>query len=599
MESWKQGLLAAFVVMVAVGLGGGLQAWSLDHGAAVTGGPSNVVTVPAMPCPVAKDICAVAATVEKNLRAPDYSKVTSVDSLQVGLRAAMHVILADGKPRLVSIGCPYDGRSPSCEESFALVFTTLQPQDDWTGITGIVVLRYDRFSQGALVTATLAEVNGLAQRDARRVALAGGVANAPCNLTGIAPDMGTNTCSSSEFEPFGTQGPFIPAEVSRQQPFTVLAPAATPLDSLLYVVTGCWACEGYDTGLERVITDPDGNVSVEHVADPPLLPNEIVTEYRATPDGAMLVVATCSATPRCYPIGSPSFDAHSRLFASKDGGFTWEELASYQGYMAPWQMGADGRILVLRTFGSGDPSTWSTTVQLLPGGAQVVRPPGLAESYALPRLVPGGVAWLSNNQVLPGTDGVPAINVPLGPGDQLTDLLPLADGRILFTWFDNASNPGAGTHHLVGLLSAKGELLWTRQMPSDGEFALNGQFAGALLIGNVAAPRSMGIGQLPALIDLDSAAVQPFDLALGQQPLVGRNRFIAAISGPFVRISRLGTCADVRQSPSNAAKSLGCFKDGVFLQDLGDVTTADGTAWVHVITPANEEGWADARFLAQ
>ncbi len=52
MESWKQSLLAAFVVMVAVGLGGGLQAWSLEHGpVSPSGGPSATGTPSNTPLP--------------------------------------------------------------------------------------------------------------------------------------------------------------------------------------------------------------------------------------------------------------------------------------------------------------------------------------------------------------------------------------------------------------------------------------------------------------------------------------------------------------------------------------------------------------------
>ena len=590
-ESWKQSVLVAFVLVAAIAGGGALQQWSLDHSPAVTGG----ARVAMMPCPVTKDICDLAASVEKNLQAPDYSKVTAIDSLQVSLRATLKVILASGKPRLVSIGCPYGVNSSTCDQSFALVFTTLQPQDDWTGTTGILVLRYDRRPTGATITSTLVETSGLVQRDARRAALAGGLAQSPCNLSGIAADQGPDGCGRSEFLPFGTRDPFIPTEVAVQQPFTVLSPVHPPPDSLLYVATGCWACEGFDTGIQRVITDADGFVTLDLVADPPLLPGEIVTGYSATSDGSMLVASTCQSTS-CWTIGPGDPNAHSRVFVSRDGGFSWQELASYPGYLSIRQVTADGRILISRNYGPGDPSTWPITWEVLPGHAQLV-PPADAPSPN-PVLAGDRVLWVSPH---PG-GAVSGLKLPLTAGDGLIGVFPLADGGTVFTWSrGGGGKPGGGNSSLfAGLLSPNGDLKWTREVPFTGQFAVTGELAGPLLIGNVPSPDpNTPSGQLPALIDLDAAAIQPIGLPFGQPPLAGRNRFLAYVPGPFVRIFRPGGCVDVRQSPANAAKSQGCLKDGVFLQDLGDVTTADGTAWIHVITPAGDEGWVDSRFLGQ
>lgn len=594
-ESWKQSVLVAVVVIAAVAAGAGLQAWSLDHSPAVTDGASAATV--AMPCPVAKDICALAANVEKDLQSQDYAKVTSVANLQDNLQAAMVVLLGDARPRLVSIGCPSGANSSTCEGSFALVFTSLQPLDDWTGTTGILLLLYDRTTAGTAVPATLGEVDGLIPRDARRAALAGGIVPSPCNLIGTAPDQSATGCSRSEFLPYGTLGPFIPAEVSVQQPFAVLSPDPPYPDSLMYVATGCWACEGFDTAIQRVFTNPNGVVSVELVSDPPLLPGEIVTGDNATPDGTMLVASTCQATS-CGPVGPRSADAHSRVFVSRDGGFSWQELASYPGYLAVRQVTADGRILISRNFGTGDPSTWPLSWELLPARTQLV-PPSDVATPAYPVLINGDVAWIPDDPGLSSTAKILGNKLPLTAGDQLVGVLPLANGGVVLSWHTNASGPGAGSRFFVGLLSPKGDLQWKREVPADGQFSPRAQLADTLLIGNVPSPDGPVSGQLPAVIDIDTAAIQPIGLPFGQKPFLGRNTFLAFVPGPFVRVRRLGGCADVRQSPANAAKSFGCFKDGVFLQDVGDVITADGTAWVHVFTPAGEEGWIDSTFLRQ
>lgn len=595
MESWKQSGLGLLFLFAAILAGGGLQQWTLDHPPAIgTGGASNVTTAPAMPCAVAQDICDLAASVETDLRAGDYRKITSIVDLQVTLRMAVQAFVPNGTPRLVSIGCPFGATSSSCDGSFSLIFTTLQPQDDWTGTEGILVLLYDRRPTGIAVASTLVDVNGLVQRDARRVALAGGFAQSPCNLSGIAPDQGPTGCARSEFQPFGTHGPFIPAEVTVEQPFTVLSPDPPPLDSLLYIATGCWACEGFDTGIERVITDPDGNVSVERAADPPLQPGEMVTTYSATPNASLLVASTCLATS-CGPLGPGSADARSRLFASVDGGFSWQELASYPGYMLVYGVAADGRIVISRNFGAGDPTTWPTTWELLPGRTQLI-PPAEVAAPARPLLIHGDIAWLPFNPALLNSAKIAGIKLPLTPADELTWLFPFDDGSLLISWDTYPSGHGGARHVFAGRVSSEGLFEWKRELDPASQFSVSGQLTESLLLGNVETPQ---YGRLPALIDLDSASIQPVGAPFGQRPLVGRNTFLAAVAGPFDRVSRLGSCADVRQSPSNTAKSFGCFKDGVFLQDLGDVTTADGTAWVHVITPANEEGWADSRFLVQ
>ncbi|MBA4179919.1 MAG: hypothetical protein C0506_04955 [Anaerolinea sp.] len=57
---------------------------------------------------------------------------------------------------------------------------------------------------------------------------------------------------------------------------------------------------------------------------------------------------------------------------------------------------------------------------------------------------------------------------------------------------------------------------------------------------------------------------------------------------------------NVRERPSTASVSLGCYKDGVLLKDRGETRTAEGITWVGVMAPkgpGEAPGWASAEFL--
>src|SRR4029079_874650 len=110
----------------------------------------------------------------------------------------------------------------------------------------------------------------------------------------------------------------------------------------------------------------------------------------------------------------------------------------------------------------------------------------------------------------------------------------------------------------------------------------------------------LGIGDdatsYPALLDVTKGTATPITANVFMQQR-GRNRFIAFRSGPFATVARAGDCLNVRESASTSAKSLGCFADGVLLRDLGQATSAGGTPWRQLATPAGAQGWASSEYL--
>jgi hypothetical protein len=118
--------------------------------------------------------------------------------------------------------------------------------------------------------------------------------------------------------------------------------------------------------------------------------------------------------------------------------------------------------------------------------------------------------------------------------------------------------------------------------------------------GSFPTPDTQGffIGFLPSIIDVCEGVIHPIVDPFTQAPyLNGRNLITAVQRGPFLAVrDDIGDCLNVRDTPSTAAASLGCFGAGALLQDLDETQVIDGQMWRRVGTPG-DEGWASAEFL--
>ena len=189
----------------------------------------------------------------------------------------------------------------------------------------------------------------------------------------------------------------------------------------------------------------------------------------------------------------------------------------------------------------------------------------------------------------------------VGPNIQPKLIAKEADGSLQVTWMyvpDRPSDPHPTTFYL-GRIDASGKLTdissSTNIQPWLGPYPAGP----GVLIGNANLQTNGFPPDVPAvLIDLASATFSPMrELAEGlgqyQQPFV-----FSAVRGPIARVAGTGDCLNVREQPSKASASLGCFKDGVLLQLRGPADqAADGVTWVAVETPDGRAGWASGEFL--
>jgi hypothetical protein len=369
-----------------------------------------------------------------------------------------------------------------------------------------------------------------------------------------------------------------------------------PANSALYVATGCWACEGYHTGIQRITTNGNGTSTVEAIPEPPLLPGEQRTDLAMAPDGSLIVAVICTGE-NCGPLGQVQPGTTSRVVMSTDDGRSWAALAQYDTF-ASITLGPKGRILV--AWSDPNPATPPTLTLLNPPGA-VSAPAG--DTYPL-FLADGTLAWLdrANATVLAG-DGSTLLSFQglLTLRGQLGDVRALPDGTFLVGWYDSGSASGGPTTTFYAHLDAAGNELWRRSVDRSDALYLTAVWSTSAALGIIQTPDAQGqLRQpVPVAIDLERGQIQPLGDLWGTAPFLGRNYPVALRTGPFLVVATDGDCLNLRESPSASATSLGCFRDGVLLTDIGDSTTAGGVTWRHVRTASGAIGWASADFLSR
>jgi hypothetical protein len=550
-----------------------------------------------LPCPVDQAICDFAATVEPLVQARDYKKIAeSSPGLEPGTKQQAEQAIPTGTPKLVSIGCPFGAVSESCVGYFSLVFTTFQPKGDWTGHGGIFILMYER--RAAPLGPGLRMVNRVEEFEMRRASLAGGLAQGPCNFSGWSDDQGEQGCSRSWFHPYSTDGTvFAPVDDKPGETFQVLAPAPPPKNTAMFIATGCWACEGYDSGIQLVVTEANGNTTTEKLPEPPVQPGESRTELAMSPDGSLLLAGTCRAS-NCGPLGPTPADIQSRILASYDAGRSWAEVASGPGFLS-FQIGPSNRILVTRYYGPGSPDGWTNSWELVGSSQPVVRPAN-ANAEARPFFLPDGSIGWTYYQALEvlRSDGSVYFSMAgkVTAADRVDGFSFGPDGRTYVRWASGQAPAGGALKSYLSAFNPAGVGIWRREL-GGREFYLGRFISSRLSLGNIQDLTPRAIGMLPALVDLDVGTIQPFGTTFGVAPFTGRNSFLAMVQGPFARVAAGGDCLNIRESASISAKALTCARDGSLLRDLGESTTAGGISWLKVRTLGGDDGWASTEFL--
>ncbi len=429
----------------------------------------------------------------------------------------------------------------------------------------------------------------------------------------------SGTVRSSE-----TATPTVPAEPSASATGTHSPVVATPLtmgmqavlgyDTVLYYTVGCYACGGGSTPhLYRVYMAPDGRERTDDLFIPLAKDGGLPQSFTADWAKGELWSAWCR-TGYCGLESDPSADAVEVLYHSRDGGVSWEEAGRLEpgsSLIAP----VDGELLT---------SVWkasSYTYRLVPSGREPARPSGPAESYATD-VAGQGVVW---QQIEPGgaqlvtffdVSGALLFRAP-GKSARYVEKTPQGN---LVQWRGGADESETRN----GILDDSGRVIrswsWAQGQRGDNLVQVGGQLSENRLYATVMTPEwfefgtdSPGITQeqlrhgrmFPievAIINLDTATIHPlagpsFNLTGNQNPYVSHIDTV-----PVRRVKTGGDCLNVRTDPTGAARSLGCFKDGVLLRLVvapkDQPVVVDGTTWIPVILPSDlVAGWAAAEFL--
>ena len=369
----------------------------------------------------------------------------------------------------------------------------------------------------------------------------------------------------------------------------VLDPTDDPGALSLLVTHGCFGCDQPDTEIERVTWDGNGNVEREVVFSATERGGSYITGIGASDSGSVLVAGVCVRS-YCGPMGTDFFeDARVAIYRSIDGGVTWFELTTVDGYAFPLGVSSDGEAIVQR-FTSPDESF----VADLPSGERYDIPSATAGRPDWPWVVCSTPYWkpTAAGRTLWGSVREWTVDVPDGSG--LSGVACWGRGGALYTW-DGAGGSFIGDPYEDGYLRAA----WATSLPT---LTIATWVRGSTsLAGNA----QVGERWLPVLIQQG-----PDSLDLSIQPIEGpmfpeadRNRVLTADSGPFARVTGTGDCLNIRDAPGPGGTVVRCYADGVLLKDLGDTREVDGETWVHVWTTApigeweGREGWASAEFL--
>jgi hypothetical protein len=399
--------------------------------------------------------------------------------------------------------------------------------------------------------------------------------------------------------PVGSVSPDATATpVSGVMPLTVGDSVELPEDLALIVETGCWQCDGTTDTLVRLRRTAEG--IDERVLFDSAGATGNVTGYGFDVLTGAAAVSTCG--PNCTGLGELTGSEQTIIHQSENGGVTFTPSAPLQQWFSIEGYSSGAAILV----GPYDSSDGPYTVRTWPDLVDVPRPTEGFDAYPMPKEVLWSqlAAGTTERNTLLTSDGAVLFT---SAGDQIVRVSALdkAGERIAILLFrlegDEANyrlfighREGAALQHertLDGFTHAGAALndctiIGTTDIPLDA----------------VPTPDTAGgafAGFLPAIIDVCEGVIHPIVDPFTREPyLNGRNLMAAVHAGPFFAVADdIGDCLNVREQPSTAASSLGCFGAGVLLRDLDESQDAEGQTWRRVATPVGDEGWASDEFL--
>lgn len=562
-------------------------------------------------------ICAFAAAAEGWVQAGDVLAIIGggpldTDHARADIEKGIQTVLpatADAPRRLRSIACPYvPGQPPypDCSERFALVFSTFEFDQAGRGSTGMLVFGFDLLATGP-------QLYGYAIPGATwQLALLTGPGSGGDQLPGSPENgLGFRIYPVEVLAPGQPPAP-TPGAVEQiggidVRELTLGPETSLPNDLVVYLGPAPWAADSFPILLWRVYRGHDGTIRRDDLfANAKAQFGSLaIVGWTASESFGEIVFVACQEG-RCRGVSVGGWEGEFDVYRSTDGGITWSASGQVSAMtfpravtpagtiMAEWQGRDAAERPVFRFF-------------LLPSG-EAVTPP---VPYTEPRVVPGlGLIWepaYADRKfgAEPVYDASGAVIGAAQPDPNLEARLAArtADGSLHGVWLyvpDRPADPHARTAYL-GQVDASGRpvALFTPQRVATW----NGPYlaGNGLLLANVELPIQPGSAapfDVPAaLIDLDSGRILPLreldeGLDTYQQPLVR-----GTVLGRVARVVAGSDCLNVRETPSEAAASLGCYRDGVLLFDGGETRIEGATTWVAVTTPDGQDGWASAQFL--
>ena len=322
--------------------------------------------------------------------------------------------------------------------------------------------------------------------------------------------------------------------------------------------------------------------------------------YAVAPDVSTIVANICLEGVCASPY--VPVDGRTALYQSKDGGVTWQPLASFDDAWVIEQIlpsDGDETRLLLRNERSRNATPDNLDHMLWPSGEGVV-PPEPPEGH---RIL--GTVLLSDGRVAWGMD---AFNLSFsifltGDGEDVTDLVvkQLTPECPSCSMAERWASLGrfyyyAGGHVALEISDGLYLLGWGSVGPTGRPKYSLEQLQGG------ATTSTAEIGDdiyWPTI--RDSNTMEEWPIRLPEHVLKLGDMFLptAIQRGPFLQVVDVGEdCLPLRASPAPDAEELDCVAERVLLQDQhGDVITDEDITWRKVRTPAGVGGWADGRYL--
>jgi hypothetical protein len=353
------------------------------------------------------------------------------------------------------------------------------------------------------------------------------------------------------------------------------APVEFPLDTMMFIESGCWSCDGPPAALFRAYRSGDGPLVIDKVfeVDHTAYPTDYVIRYEIGAQAAELRAFVCTYK-YCGGIGYPDPDSEVTLLRSWDYGSTWHQDVVFSGHFYPAGM-ADGRLLT--AVFSEEPGT--RPVYRL--GDEVLSGP--APAFAL--VMDGRLLWLTEDKILDAAGkpvGVPMVD-PRTVAIRFRDSAP-----VLVSW--STVTGSEGRYYLTA--AVVGGYANYRLPGYLGSFEF---FDDSLAVVSLEYP-SERIAPLPSLLDLETATLHP--IAGLEDSRFGRDLVLGVVRGPFWRVvAPPGGCLEVHLLARRQSEALACIADGGLVRPLGQRRRFRGDDWVTVALPDGPSGWALSEYL--